>query len=197
MTPKKVFLLIDGGFLRERFREAGAPFRPKKVEDFALRAPESGEELSKILYYDCAPYAGEIPHPKTGLPIKFLGQDITAQLAVRPLFAVRRGVLKFRGWTPGDNGDMKPVFAQKGVDMRIGLDIADIAHQRQADRILICTDDADMTPALKVCRRRGMQVVLINPLGRKKMKLNSELVVHSDGVRPVPILESGGENVVK
>ena len=63
-------------------------------------------------------------------------------LANRELFAVRRGTIVFRGWSPRNipiagkeltDPDFKANFEQKGVDMRIGLDIAGItarqAHQ--------------------------------------------------------------------
>jgi hypothetical protein len=53
---------------------------------------------------------------------------------------VRRGVLKFRGYKPKQtpvnptgpptDADFAPDFEQKGVDMRIGLDIASYSANR-------------------------------------------------------------------
>jgi hypothetical protein len=73
-------------------------------------------------------------------------------LARKDLFAVRRGVLKFRGFRPrkvpisadsSTDADFEPVFEQKGVDMRIGLDIALYSQSRTVERIAIITQDTD------------------------------------------------------
>jgi hypothetical protein len=55
--------------------------------------------------------------------------------SAKNLFAVRRGVLKFRGFKPKKipiatakltDDNFVPDFEQKGVDMRIGLDMANL-----------------------------------------------------------------------
>jgi len=51
-------------------------------------------------------------------------------------------------------------FEQKGVDMRIGIDVATLALNRYVDRIIVVTNDTDLIPALKVARRHGVQVVI-------------------------------------
>ena len=37
---------------------------------------------------------------------------------------------------------------QKGVDMRIGLDIAALSYKRLVDRIILISGDSDFVPAL-------------------------------------------------
>jgi len=51
-------------------------------------------------------------------------------------------------------------FEQKGVDMRIGIDVATLSLNRYVDRIIVVTNDTDLIPALKVARRCGIQVVI-------------------------------------
>jgi uncharacterized LabA/DUF88 family protein len=51
-------------------------------------------------------------------------------------------------------------FEQKGVDMRIGIDVATLALNRYVDRIIVVTNDTDLIPALRVARRHGVQVVI-------------------------------------
>ena len=51
------------------------------------------------------------------------------------------------------DADFVPALRQKGVDMRIGLDIASIALKRQADTIVLVAGDADFVPAAKLARR--------------------------------------------
>ena len=77
------------------------------------------------------------------------------------------------------DADFVPALRQKGVDMRIGLDIASIALKRQADTIVLVAGDADFVPAAKLARREGVQFVL-DPLWRP---VSSDLSEHIDGRR--------------
>jgi uncharacterized LabA/DUF88 family protein len=108
------------------------------------------------------------------------------------LFAVRRGVLKFRGYKPKrtpvnlvgppTDADFSPDFEQKGVDMRIGLDIASYSSNHAVERIVLITNDTDCVPAMKYARKSGLQVVITElPNG----KAASELVMHADFKRRV------------
>ncbi len=49
---------------------------------------------------------------------------------------------------------------QKGVDMKIGLDIATLTHKKLADRIVLIAGDSDFVPASKMARREGINFVL-------------------------------------
>lgn len=49
---------------------------------------------------------------------------------------------------------------QKGVDMRIGLDIASWTFKKQASKIVLMAGDADFVPAAKLARREGIDFVL-------------------------------------
>lgn len=149
------------------------------------------EELLRVLYYDCAPFNGTVQTPISHQPQKFSGDDLwLMDLAKRDFFAVRRGVLKFRGWdpkkgvTPTTDAHFTPRFEQKGVDMRIGLDIASYSTKRLVDRIAVITADTDMVPALKYARQSGLQVVLIAMANIKK-PLATELIMHGDVHRTV------------
>jgi uncharacterized LabA/DUF88 family protein len=130
--------------------------------------------------------------PVSGEDKIFEGSDgWLKDLASRDLFAVRRGVLKFRGFKPRaiplahqppTDEDFKPDFEQKGVDMRIGLDIATFASSGRVDRVILVTGDTDCIPAMKHARICGLQVVLVN---LPNHRLAPELVWHSDIKRAV------------
>lgn len=49
---------------------------------------------------------------------------------------------------------------QKGVDMRIGLDIASVTCKKQADQIILISGDSDFVPAAKLARREGKVLIL-------------------------------------
>ncbi|HZQ92456.1 MAG TPA: NYN domain-containing protein [Terriglobales bacterium] len=56
--------------------------------------------------------------------------------------------------------DFVPNMQQKGVDMRIGLDMAWIALKRLAEILVLVTGDSDFVPVMKFARKEGMRVFL-------------------------------------
>ncbi|RDD60334.1 NYN domain-containing protein [Ferruginivarius sediminum] len=169
MQARQVIVLIDGGHLRKCAEDAGYRYNPNFIEKVAKRCANQDEEIVRILYYDCAPFTGKVRQPVSGREKEFNGSDRWLHdLARRELFAVRRGVLKFRGWRPKEipiqgaelsDEDFLPVFEQKGVDMRIGLDLAEYARKSFVSRVLVVGADTDLIPALKFARLNGLQVV--------------------------------------
>ncbi len=70
---------------------------------------------------------------------------------------------------------------QKGVDMRIGLDIASMAYKKQVDQIVLISGDSDFVPAAKLAGREGIDFIL-DPLGAG---IKNILMEHIDGLRTV------------
>jgi len=115
-----------------------------------------------------------------------------------PLIALRRGVVKPRTWGIKSNylksllqtGEPQPLTAsdvrltmtQKGVDMRIGIDVATLSLKRQVDRIILISGDTDMIPAMKLARREGVQVVVIELDGRR---IKPEMIEDADFMRRI------------
>lgn len=109
-----------------------------------------------------------------------------------PFVALRMGDLRFRGWTlnsrrlPEDqqeltitSEDLVPNVHQKGVDMRVGLDIASLALKKHVDVIVLVTGDSDFVPAMKFARREGAQLFLVS-LGHtiiEEMREHADLVL--------------------
>ena len=191
---KKIVILIDGAFLRAKAIKAGKTFDPAFIEGFALGCKAGDEEILRVLYYDCAPYSGTVRLPVSGDPFVFNGSDKwLEELACKDLFAVRLGVLKFRGYKPKrtpieqtvplTDNDFDLDFEQKGVDLKIGLDIASYCENRVADRIVLVCNDTDCIPAIKYGRKSGLQVVVA---GLPGSEIARELLIHSDFKRSVP-----------
>lgn len=185
--------MIDGGHLRYSAQKAGLIYDPDFIEGFARNCRAADEEVFRILYYDCAPYKGQARLPVSGGIHSFTGSDQwLVDLSKRELFAVRRGVLKFRGYKPKvipiaagaklQDTDFSPDFEQKGVDMRIGLDIAIFSANRSVDRIVLVSNDTDCVPALKHGRRAGLQIAIAELPSRV---VAAELLCHADFKRPV------------
>lgn len=175
-------------------KKAKKTYDPEFIEKFAHRCVQEDEAIFRVLYYDCALYQGTVKLPVSGQSFTFKASDGWLQiLSQKDLFAVRRGVLKFRGYRPSKtpvaptaltDADFEPIFEQKGVDMRIGLDIAAYSDQRSVDRIVLVSADTDCVPALKYGRRAGLQTILVEPDGAN---IPPELRAHADFHRKVSL----------
>lgn len=199
----KVAVLMDGGYVVKRlgshYRRYPTPFDVRRLAGKMAPSRPPAQQLYRVLFYTADPYRGQERHPISGREIDFsttpLAQNsdwLLDGLEQSPNFAVRRGDLIFRGWRIGESAqrafeadptknleesDLVPHLVQKGVDMRIGLDIAAMALKRLVNTIVILTGDADMVPAMRLARREGLRVGLCS-LGFRGVR--SELRAHAD-----------------
>lgn len=193
----KIAVLVDGGFLNKKIKKNATPENQAlRIVAAAMRVVDpSEEELYRIFYYDSSPFEGKKPD-LSGAIVDFsttpqfqYQKSLLAHLARQPYVAVRLGVLSFDGWKitpaamlrlrktklsagPLSMADFRPDLKQKGVDMRIGLDIALLALDRLVERIALVTADSDFIPAMKLARREGLQVVLTSLSNRAKPELS-------------------------
>jgi uncharacterized LabA/DUF88 family protein len=84
-------------------------------------------------------------------------------------------------WTDLSDDDFRLDLRQKGVDMRLGLDIAALAFKRQVNQIVLISGDVDFVPAAKLARREGIDFIL-DPMWAT---IRSDLYEHVDGLRTV------------
>ncbi len=188
----KVAVFIDGGHLRVLAKQARYHYDPDYIEAIAHAYVAEEETLLRVLYYDCAPYQGSPKLPVSGERRNFQSADGWLKvLAAKPYIAVRLGTLKFRGFvlkrsrttsSALSDDDFKPRFEQKGVDMRLGLDVASYAADRSVDRVILVTGDTDCLPVMKRARAAGLQIVLVQ---FPRQRLARELLWHSDFRREV------------
>ena len=82
-------------------------------------------------------------------------------------------------WKDLEEKDCILQIEQKGVDMRIGLDIASLAYKKQVDQIVLISGDSDFVSAAKLARREGIDFIL-DPLGAP---VKPDLFEHIDGLR--------------
>ena len=161
-------------------------------------------ELYRIFYYDCPPLDKKVMHPLTGETIDFKktdayinGTEFLDILRHKRKVALRLGKLTGSGSDfimPAYNvrklckgkitpenlkaNQLKLDVRQKGVDMRIGIDIASLAYKKQVDRIVLIAGDSDFVPAGKVARREGIDFIL-DPMWNQ---ISQDLMEHIDGL---------------
>ena len=163
--------------------------------------PSESPALYRVFFYDCPPLTKRLHYPISKRPLDLAKTDTAImRLAVhRKLLDARKVALRLGrlnddvSWVPrGDamrrwledgfdpvDGDFEIKTVQKGVDMRLGLDVAAMAFKRQVDQIILVAGDGDFVPAAKLARREGIDVVL-DPMGGKVAR---DLLDHVDGVR--------------
>jgi len=201
---EKIALLLDGGFVRIKLERRLGRF-PTVTDVDALcqqilgKPRLAGKALFRIYWYDSRPYTGTETNPVDGSTIN-LGTDARAthnialvdSLELQPDLAVRRGSVSFDGWKLKETAldelakkkrpilpnDISPDLTQKGVDLRVGLDIAWISTRRIVDILVLVTGDSDLVPAMKYARKEGLKVYL-EALGHG---IKRELRAHSDYV---------------
>lgn len=86
-----------------------------------------------------------------------------------------------RNWSTLMDDDFQLDLRQKGVDMRLGLDIASLAYKHQVNQIVLISGDADFVPAAKLARREGIDFIL-DPMWAT---IRTDLSEHVDGLRTV------------
>lgn len=203
----KFAILIDGGFVRTKLGSKLNPMDCADLETFLenLRKHAALEKstLHRIYFYDASPLTTAIKNPLDGTVTNLGASQIAIKSAVLhqavgrlPFMALRMGELAFRGWvlqkkilkTPSATKtitatSIRPDVHQKGVDMRIGLDIASLTLKNQAQIIVLITGDSDFVPAMKFARKEGAQLFLV-PIGHA---IKDTMREHADLILDVPI----------
>ena len=74
--------------------------------------------------------------------------------------------------------DVRLDLRQKGIDVKLGSDIATLAYKKLVDRIILISGDSDFVPAAKIARIEGIDFIL-DPLWSN---INQDLHTHIDGL---------------
>ena len=154
--PLAYALLLDGGFLRYKLGRSRRPVDSAAIRAFTVQVSSLSclrdARLHRIYFYDSKPLQVAESKPLGGGIIDFgasaaavRNKILHSSLTSEPFFALRFGELQFGGWRLRqrvlreasvpmqiDANDLEPNIRQKGVDMRIGLDIASLTLKKHA-----------------------------------------------------------------
>lgn len=72
--------------------------------------------------------------------------------------------------------DFRIDVKQKGVDMRVGLDVASLAYGQYVNQIVLIAGDSDFLPVIKMARKNGIDFILDS----MKQKPKHSMVEHVD-----------------
>ena len=171
-----------------------------------LRTHGENNSLYRIFYYDCMPSNKIMYHPLTQKQVDLSVSDLNKwmtqfidELKRRRKFAMRLGTISDanasytltskavkklcnRTITVEDLTEADfyiDELNQKGVDMKVGIDIASLAYKKQVDQIILISGDSDFVPAAKLARREGIDFIL-DAMGTH---IRPDLFEHIDGLR--------------
>lgn len=172
-----------------------------------LTAKDGAErrQLYRVFYYDCEPIGRKsVFHPFSRKNVDLDKSETFTwsinfldELRKRRKFALRLGTMSnqchynlrpdvTRALLSGDRElksltekDFMFVATQKGVDMKVGIDIASLAYKKQVDQIILIAGDSDFVPAAKLARREGIDFIL-DPMWAD---IRPDLFEHIDGLK--------------
>lgn len=191
----KVAVLIDGGFFWQRFIAQNK--KDPTASDVLIAVQNAMDKvenkthgdtkdvLFRVFYYDCDPFSGIIDdhtHKKkidcSKSPIYANKTKFLSDLCKLDKFALRKGELSFAGWKQDmhNTSKWKPDFNQKGVDMKVGIDMASMAIKHVVDKMVLIAGDSDFVAPIKFVRREGVQVYLY----RMGNQVKPSLIEHCD-----------------
>ncbi|MFT2676084.1 NYN domain-containing protein [Helicobacter pylori] len=164
---------------------------------------KNDEELYRIFFYDCKPLEKKVhyPHTQEALDLSKSStykerKELHEHLISKPCLALRLGYLDANNarWVIHNKEKEKKLFnrklsieefqdndfiyyaKQKGVDIKIGLDIATLALKRLVQKIVLISGDSDFVPAAKLARVEGI-IFTLDPMGNH---IRGDLEEHID-----------------
>ena len=196
-------IFLDGGFVIEKLYPKLGKFPDADdvvnlCDEIARNKYLKDLELLRIYFYHARPLNKTLYNPVDSSKIDLKATDtykhttrLLNGLEIKPNFALRLGELASTGnWRIREANlrqminhkrtiepsDIKPNIVQKGVDLRLGLDIGRHALKELVRAIVVVTGDSDLVPAFKFARREGIRVYLEH----LQHGVNNDLRIHSD-----------------
>ncbi len=164
---------------------------------------KNDEELYRIFFYDCKPLERKVHYPYTQEALDLSKsstykerKELHGHLISKPCLALRLGYLDANNarWVIHNKEKEKKLFKgeiyitdftnddfiyhakQKGVDIKIGLDIATLALKKLVQKIVLISGDSDFVPAAKLARVEGI-IFTLDPMGNP---IREDLEEHID-----------------
>lgn len=200
-------ILVDGGYitkvLKDRNKAAATADQVEAECQRLMALPLVADyELLRIYYYDAYPSTETVSFPISGhshplgATTRFSeAQALHDRLVLKPHFALRMGkvALSPHVWKLKSrvakalikapralrDDDFVLDITQKGVDIRIGMDMARLALREMVRAVVVVTGDSDFVPAFKYVRREGVKVFLetLGGGGRVELRSHADVVI--------------------
>ncbi len=161
---RETFLLIDGENFKHKISNVYRECQKQKPEwhlyDFKglLDKVLAGLNRDKKIFY----FAKIKEHPETKVKSKQLIESqrlLKTSLERQGFEIVLAGGV--RGQREGNLSNSLIVFREKGVDVRIGVDMVACACDKTASTIILGSSDSDLQPAIEEVTKRGVECMYL------------------------------------
>lgn len=159
---EKVIVFIDGeNFIHKIggvITEAG--LNKKKVNFVKIKLMNliskvlNGIKIDEVIFYGAKlHYYPEFPEKSNEL----IGRQRSLKTELE-----KQGI-KFiiAGNVRGQLVDGKMVFKEKGVDVKLAVDIVTMACDKKVSTVVLCSSDSDLQPAVSEARKRGVNIIYL------------------------------------
>lgn len=190
-------------FFKKRVSEISADYLAKALQMHCLKhINKNSEILYRVFFYDCKPLMKKCHNPiskqaidLSKTPTAILRNELYTKIINLPCFAIRYGYLDENNakWQINEDryndlikqkiqfsdltsDDFTYLARQKGLDMKIGLDIASLAYKKLVEKVVLISGDSDFVSAAKLARKEGLHFVL-DPMGNN---IREDLTEHID-----------------
>lgn len=197
------FFVKRFNFLYNKDRKMTGEQVANHLYTMAMKHVGKQNTLYRILYYDCLPISKKVHNPISKKLVDFsmteeyrFRTELLEALKRKRKVALRIGTLKDNNHWQIYPGRVKELLSgkkqlsdlneneiyldvqQKGIDMKIGVDIATLALKGFVDTIVLFSGDSDFVPAAKLARREGIDFIL-DPM---QANVEPQLFEHVDGI---------------
>ncbi len=155
-------LFIDGENFLHKVEEVLSGTRKSGVKeqlgninlDQLFELPLKGLKVSRKVFYAAKLHS----HPETQKKSEEL---IKLQRKLRNNLVKQGFEFVIAGNVRAQKVGQRVVFREKGVDVRIAVDMVSFACDKKLDTVILCSSDSDLQPAISEVKRRNAEVIYL------------------------------------
>lgn len=157
---EKTILFIDGENFRHKVesildkQKTKGLIRLENLDFSSLIKSVLNIKLSDKIYYAAKVHF----HPETP---KKSTELVTSQRNLKTKLEKQGFTFIISGNVRPQRIDSKIIFREKGVDVKISVDLVSLACDKKLNTAILCSSDSDLQPAITEIKRRGVKVVYL------------------------------------
>jgi uncharacterized LabA/DUF88 family protein len=160
----ETLLLIDGENIKGKIRDVFKELKKDKPIWYEFNFEGlfnkvlNGFKIDRKVFY----FAKIKEHERSREKSKLLINEqrlLKTHLEKQGFEVILRG--RVRGQIEEINGKNTLVFKEKGVDVKIAVDMVSLSCDKRAKEIILCSSDSDLQPAIEEIKKRGSSCVYL------------------------------------
>ena len=146
MIIMKTAIFIDGVYVGKFQKYSGNQISFKKLNEELTK----GDFRVRTYYYTCMPFLSDTPTKEEEELFRKV-EKFHEAIDKLPRFEIKLGRLQ----------KIDGKFAQKGVDMQLGVDMVQMSTSKQIDKAILIANDSDFVYAIEKVKAAGVVTTLV------------------------------------